>query len=208
MRALWVAAMVVGVTLAGVGPAEAQGTTAGRTFTKPPVGSTWRVDAAHSEVSFRIRHLAGRVRGFFTEWDGVIVTRGLDWTRGTINVTVKTRSIDTRNATRDADLRSARFFSADSFPTMTFESTGIIADGQQFEMSGLLTMKGTTRPVIFRGQYLGSQRDQNGKERIAFDGTALINRREFGLTWNQMLDSGSLLSDNVELEIAIEAIQQ
>lgn len=208
MRAIVSGALAAGLVLAVATGAGAQGNPSGRTFTRPPVGTTWRVDPTHSEVTFRIRHLAGRVRGFFTEWEGVIVTRGADWTRGTVNVVVKTRSIDTRNEARDADLRSPRFFNADSFPTMTFESTGIVAEGTGFEMSGLMTLKGITRPVVFRGEYLGSQRDQSGKERIAFDGTALINRRDFGLTWNQVLDSGTLLSDNVELEIAIEAIAQ
>jgi len=213
MRVWTMVAVAAGLSLGAVVGVEAQaaGTPAkatGRTFTRPPVGSTWRVDPTHSEVSFRIRHLAGRVRGFFTAWEGTIVTRGEDWSRGTVNVVVRTASIDTRNATRDADLRSSRFFAVDSYPTMTFESTGLVAEGNSFEMSGLLTVKGVTRPVVFKGEYLGIQRDQNGKERIAFDGTALINRRDFGLTWNQVLESGQLLSEHVELEIAIEAVAQ
>ena len=121
------------------------------TYTRPPVGTTWRIDPAHSEVGFRIRHLVGRVRGQFTEWQGTIVTNEGDWSRGTVNVSIKTASIDTRNSARDEDLRSPRFFAADSFPLITFESTGIIAQNTQFEMSGLLTMKGKTRPVVFRG---------------------------------------------------------
>jgi polyisoprenoid-binding protein YceI len=179
-----------------------------KTFTKPPVGSGWRIDAQHSEVGFRIRHMVGRVRGMFTDWDGLLVTHDKDWTHGTVNVTVRTRSVDTRNEARDADLRSTRFFSVDSFPTMTFESTGLIATNSAFEMGGLLTIKGHTHPVTFRGQYRGIERDANGKERIAFDGTALINRQDFGLTWNQALETGTLLSDDVELEIAVEAVRQ
>jgi polyisoprenoid-binding protein YceI len=172
------------------------------------VGSGWKIDTQHSEVGFRIRHLVGRVRGVFDDWDGVLVTRDQDWTHGTVNVNVKTRSIDTRNSARDADLRSPRFFSVDSFPAMTFESTGLIATNNNFEMGGLLTIKGRTHPVTFRGQYRGIARDMNGRERIAFDGTALINRRDFGLTWNQALEAGSLLSDDVEIEIAVEAVRQ
>jgi len=197
MRAMAIVALAAGLSLATTAGAEAQGTTQGRTFTRVPVGTTWRVDPTHSEVSFRIRHLAGRVRGFFTEWD-----------RGTVNVTVRTKSIDTRNEARDADLRSPRFFNVDSFPTMTFESTGLVVENNTFEMSGLLTLKGNTHPVVFKGSYLGTMRDQGGKERMAFDGTALINRRDFNLTWNQILDDGTLLSDSVEIEIAIEAIAQ
>jgi polyisoprenoid-binding protein YceI len=183
----------------------------GKTFTRPPVGSGWRIDPAHSEVGFRIRHLVGRVRGQFPDWEGVIVTRDTDWTHGTVNVTVRTGSISTGNTARDQDLRSPRFFSVDSFPTMTFESTGLVVNQEgsgTFEMGGLLTIKGHTRPVVFRGQYLGIQRDANGKERVAFDGTARINRKEFGISWNQMVEAGNLLSDEVEIEISLEAVRQ
>jgi polyisoprenoid-binding protein YceI len=198
--------MVIVVTL-GAGasaPAAAQA----RTYTTPPVGAGWRIDTQHSEVGFRIRHIVGRVRGEFTDWEGVLVTKDADWSHGTVNVIVRTRSIDTHNTARDSDLRSPRFFSVDSFPTMTFESTGLIQTSTSFEMSGLLTIKGHTHPVIFRGQYRGIERDQNDKERIAFDGTALVNRKDFGLSWNRTLENGALLGDDVELEIAIEAIRQ
>jgi polyisoprenoid-binding protein YceI len=202
---------VIGVVVIGL--ALAAGTAApvmaqGKTYTKVPVGSGWKIDVAHSEVSFRIRHIVGRVRGQFTDWEGILVTKDADWSHGTVNVTIQTKSIDTRNEARDNDLRSTRFFAADSFPKITFESTGLIQTNNNFEMSGLLTIKGRTHPVMFKGQYRGIERDQNGKERIAFDGTALINRRDYGLTWNQTLENGAMLSDAVELEIAIEAVRQ
>ena len=135
--------------------ANAAGKTQGRTFTREPVGTAWRVDPTHSEVGFRIRHLLGKVRGQFTEWRGTIVTRGEDWARGTVNIMIQSASITTNNSGRDADLRSPRFFSVDSFPEITFESTGIVAENNQFEMSGLLTIKGNTHPVVFKGEYLG-----------------------------------------------------
>lgn len=183
----------------------------GKTFTHPPVGSGWKVDPSHSEIGFRIRHLVGRVRGQFLTWDGIIVTRDTDWTHGTVNVTVQTKSINTGNPARDQDLRSPRFFAVDSFPIMTFESTGLVTSldsSSTFEMSGLLTIRGNTHPVVFRGEYRGIQRDANGKQRVAFDGTALIHRKDFGITWNQVVEAGNLLSDEVELEIAIEAVRQ
>jgi polyisoprenoid-binding protein YceI len=204
MRALHLAVLGLGLGSGVAAPAAAQATT----YTRPPVGAGWRIDTQHSEVGFRIRHLVGRVRGEFTDWEGMLVTKDADWSHGTVNVTVRTGSIDTRNAARDYDLRSPRFFSVDSFPAMTFESTGLIQSGSSFEMGGLLTIKGRTHPVTFRGQYRGIARDQNGKERIAFDGTALINRKDYGLIWNQTLENGAMLSDDVELEIAIEAVRQ
>lgn len=188
-----------------VSPAAAQ---TPRTYTKVPVGSGWRIDTQHSEVGFRIRHMVGRVRGLFTDWEGILVTKDADWTHGTVNVTIKTASIDTRNTARDSDLRSSRFFAADSFPVITFESTGILATATTFEMGGLMTIKGRTRPVVFKGQFRGIVRDANGKERIAFDGTTLINRKDFGLVWNQALEKGTLLGDDVEIEIAVEAVRQ
>ena len=207
MRA--VKGMLLLAGLIGFGPSAvmAQGTT----YTRPPVGSGWRVDPAHSEVGFRIRHLVGRVRGQFLDWEGMIVTRDTDWTHGSVNVTVRTRSISTGNTARDQDLRSPRFFSVDSFPTMTFESTGLVMSTDQrnnFEMGGLLTIRGHTRPVVFRGQYQGIERDANGKERLAFDGTATINRKDFGISWNQIVEAGNLLSDEVEIEISLEAVRQ
>ncbi len=138
----------------------------------------------------------------------MLITKDEDWSHGTVNVTIRTRSIDTRKDARDNDLRSPRFFSTDSFPLETFENTGLIQTSSNFEMSGLLTIKGHTHPMLFTGQYRGIERDQNGKERIAFDGAALINRRDYGLTWNQTLENGAMLSDAVDLEIAIEAVRQ
>lgn len=207
MRAVRVVLLLAG--LAWLLPAGALAQAQGRTYTKVPVGSGWKVDPAHSEVGFRIRHLVGRVRGEFTDWEGIIVTKDTDWTHGTVNVTVRTKSIDTGNPSRDMDLRSSRFFAVDSFPTMTFESTGLVTgEGNSFEMSGLLTIKGNTHPVVFKGQYRGLQRDMNGKERIAFDGTAYINRKDYGITWNQVVEAGKLLSDDVEIEISLEAVRQ
>ncbi len=209
--ALAVLALLLPGSLAAQTPDEfraaAAGKTQGRTFTHPPVGTVWRIDPTHSEVGFRIRHLLGRVRGQFTEWSGTVVTRSENWEKGTVNIVIRSRSIDTNNEGRDGDLRSPRFFNTDSFPEITFESTGILAQDQRFEMSGLLTIKGTTRPVVFTGTYLGIGGDANGKDRIAFDGTAVINRRDFGIFWNQALDRGNLLGDDVELEIAVEAVR-
>jgi polyisoprenoid-binding protein YceI len=204
MRVFGVAVIGLALAAGAAAPAMAQG----KTYTKVPVGSGWKIDVSHSEVGFRIRHIVGRVRGQFTDWEGILVTKDADWSHGTVNVTIKTKSIDTGNEARDNDLRSPRFFSVDSFPLMTFESTGIIATNNDLEMGGLLTIKGRTHPVTFKGEYRGIARDQNGKERIAFDGSTLINRRDYGLVWNQTLENGAMLGDAVEIEISVEAVRQ
>lgn len=180
-----------------------------KTYTKPASGGVhWVVDPDHSEVTFRIRHLVGRVRGSFTRFNATLVTGTSDWRTGTVNVYIQTSSINTNNATRDADLRSPNFFAVDSFPLITFESTGIVAADSNFEMGGLLTIKGRTHPVVLSGEYRGLAKDMNGKQRVAFEGSTLINRKQYNLNWNQTVDGGAMLGDDVEIEIALEAIQQ
>jgi len=180
-----------------------------KTYAKPDSGGVhWVVDPDHSEVTFRIRHLVGRVRGAFTRFNATLVTGSDDWRTGTVNVYIQSKSIDTNNPARDADLRSPRFFAVDSFPLITFESTGIVAANNSFEMGGLLTIRGKTRPVVLKGEYRGLAKDANGKERVAFEGSALVNRREFNLDWNQAVEAGVMLGDDVEIEIALEAIRQ
>jgi polyisoprenoid-binding protein YceI len=170
-------------------------------------GTRWVVDLVHSQVDFRVRHLVGRVRGTFTDWYAILISNDRDWSHGTVRVSVQTGSLNTGNSYRDADLRSDRFFSVDSFPTMTFEGTGIIARDSTVELRGNLTLKGRTRPVRFTGQYRGVARDAEGHERVAFDGTATVDRRDFGIDWNQTVAGNPLIGNDVEITIAIEAIR-
>ena len=173
----------------------------------PPTGTRWIVDPVHSQVDFRVRHLVGRVRGTFDDWYGVIVTQDDDWTRGTVNVAVQTRSVNTGNAHRDADLRSERFFAADSYPRMTFESTGIVATDSTVEIGGILTIRGRSRHVVLTGQFRGTARDYVGEKRIAFDASTVVDRREFGLDYSEMVNGVPGIGNEVEVTIAIEAIR-
>lgn len=173
----------------------------------PSTGTRWLVDPVHSQVDFRVRHLVGRVRGTFDDWFGVIVTQDDDWTHGTVNVTVHTRSVNTGNRNRDADLRSDRFFATDSFPRLTFESTGIVATDSTVEIGGILTIKGRARHVVLTGQYRGTAKDYVGEKRIAFDATTVVNRRDFGLTYSEIVNGVPGIGDDVEITIAIEAIR-
>jgi polyisoprenoid-binding protein YceI len=173
----------------------------------PATGTRWVVDPAHSQVDFRVRHLVGRVRGTFDNWYGVIVTKDADWTHGTVNVGVQTASVNTGNVHRDADLRSARFFAADSFPQMTFESTGIVATDSSVEIGGILTLKGRARRVVLVGQYRGTAKDYVGQQRIAFDASTVIDRRDFGLAYKEIVNGVPGIGNDVEITIAIEAIR-
>jgi polyisoprenoid-binding protein YceI len=173
----------------------------------PSTGTRWVVDPVHSQVDFRVRHLVGRVRGTFDDWYGVIVTNDDDWTHGTVNVGVQTGSVNTGNLRRDADLRSGRFFASDSFPRMTFESTGIVAADSTVEIGGILTLKGRARRVVLVGQYRGIAKDYAGQQRIAFDATTRIDRRDFGVAYNEMVNGLPGIGNDVEITIAIEAIR-
>jgi polyisoprenoid-binding protein YceI len=170
-------------------------------------GTKWVIDPVHSQVDFRVRHLVGRVRGTFTDWYGMIVTQDRDWTHGTVNMSAQTASLTTGNPYRDADLRSARFFAVDSFPSLTFESTGIVATDSTVEIGGILTIKGRARHVVLTGQFRGIAVDPDRHPRIAFDASTVVDRRDYGMIWNEWLAAGPVIGNEVEITIAIEAVR-
>ena len=176
--------------------------------TTPPA-TTWKIDINHSELLFRIRHLVSRVTGTFTDWEGTIAAEQDDWSHGSVEVRIRTRSVDTNNERRDNDLRSDNFFLADSFPEMTFRSTGVTVDGESISLTGDLTIKSTTRPVTLAGSYLGRAPGREGRDRIGFTVTTRINRLDYGLVWNRAAEGGGLvLGDEVTIEITISAVKQ
>lgn len=202
-------AITIGLGLAlSLSLTPAAGAQTPRPSSRPPAGGTrWVVDPVHSQVDFRVRHLLGRVRGTFSHWYGIIVTEDSNWTHGTVNVSVQTRSINTGNAYRDADLRSARFLAVEEFPQMTFESTGIVATDSTVEIGGILTLKGRARHVVLTGQYRGIARDGEGHQRIAFDASTVIDRRDFGLTYNEIVNGVAGIGNDAEITIALEAVR-
>jgi polyisoprenoid-binding protein YceI len=173
----------------------------------PPGGTRWVIDIAHSQIDFRVRHLVGRVRGTFTNWYAVILTDDKDWRHGKVNVTVQTASLSTGNNMRDADLKSRRFFDVDSFPEMTFLGTGIAASDTTVEIIGLLSIKGRTHPANLKGTYRGIARDDQGHERIAFEASTALDRRDFGINWNSLVGGNTLIGNEVEISIALEAVR-
>ena len=196
-------ALLAALAVTFVAPAAARGQAIPETSST--AATKWVVDPVHSQVDFRIRHLVGRVRGTFPDWYGILETQNRDWTNGTVRVTVQTRSLDTGNKYRDADLRSDRFFAVDSFPEMKFESTRIIARGDSVELRGILTIKGRSKPIVLKGAYRGIARDREGHERIGFEASTPVDRRDFGITWNEVVAGVSTIGDNVDITITIEA---
>ncbi|HEU5171827.1 MAG TPA: YceI family protein [Gemmatimonadales bacterium] len=171
------------------------------------IATKWVVDPVHSQIDFRVRHLVGRVRGTFTRWYAVITTTERDWTRGVVNVSVQTSSLSTGNAYRDADLRSSRFFAVDSYPSMSFQGTGLAASDTTVEVSGVLTIKGHSHPVTLTGQYRGIAEDAEGHERIAFEASTVLDRRDYGMDWNQTVAGTRMIGDEVEITVALEAVR-
>jgi polyisoprenoid-binding protein YceI len=172
---------------------------------------TWVVDKAHSEVTFQIRHYVTRVRGRFTDFAGTIVAHAANPEASSVEFTIKAASIDTDNEYRDKDLRGANFFEVDRFPEITFESTKVAPVGNdRYEVTGLLTMHGVSREIVLPVTHLGSvaTKDRQGREgaKGGFEASLTLNRKDFGITWNRVLDTGGfMLGDDVTVQINIEA---
>lgn len=177
--------------------------------TAAPSGeATYQIDPVHSELTFRVRHLMGRVAGTFTDWEGTVVIDPNDLTTAVVDVTVRTASIHTLNEQRDDHLRTPDFFAAEAYPTMTFKSRRVVQDGDRIAVHGDLTLRGTTKPVVLEGTYLGAGVDPWGGARIAFLASTTIDRQDFGVSFNQVVEGVGMIGDEVEITIAIEAVRQ
>jgi len=177
---------------------------------QPVDTATWRIDKSHSELTFSIRHLLGRVRGTFRDWSGTITAADpTRWEDASIEVAIQTASIFTDNDRRDADLRSSNFFAADSFPVIGFRSTRIERTGDAARIHGSLTMRGVTRTIVLEGRFLGLSRLPNNSDRVGFEATTTINRLDYGVTWNRMVEgAGMTLGDDVRIEMTIQATRR
>jgi len=170
--------------------------------------STWKIDPTHSELSFSIRHFVSRVRGQFGVWTGQIVADPNDWSTASVEVTAQTASIDTNNERRDADLRSPNHFDAEGNPTVTFKSTKVTRfAGDSVTVAGNLTIHGITKPAVLRGR-LSGMTGTSGKRRAGFEAQTVINRQDFGMTWNRAVEGSAMLGDEVKIEINIAAVEQ
>jgi polyisoprenoid-binding protein YceI len=171
---------------------------------------TYVLDQAHSRIGFVARHaMVTKVRGSFDEFQGTIVLDGTDPTASTAQVTVEVASVDTRNAQRDAHLRTNDFFDAPTYPQITFTSTAVEQiDGAQFAVTGDLTIKDVTRSITIPLEYQGSAVDPYGNLRIGFEGSVSVDRRDWGINFNAALETGGVLvSNQVTLEFEISAVK-
>lgn len=173
------------------------------------LNGTYVIDPSHSTIGFVARHaMVTKVRGAFNEFDGKATT-GENLQGASIEVTINAASVDTRSSDRDAHLASADFFDTEKFPHITFTSTEVTGHGDDLKVVGDLTIKGVTKSVTIDFDYEGSATDPFGNHRIGFEGKTVVNRSEFGLTWNAALEAGGVLvSDKIILEFEISAIKQ
>jgi polyisoprenoid-binding protein YceI len=174
-----------------------------------PAAGTWTIDTSHSTVGFSVKHLGiSRTRGRFGTFEGTITIadRSED---SSVEVTIDAGSIDTRDDNRDTHLRSDDFFGVDAHPSLTYRSTGVHRHGDDWHVEGELTIKGVSRPVGLDVSFEGVGADPWGNERAAFTATAEVDREDFGLTWNQVLETGGLLvGKKARIEIEVELVRQ
>jgi polyisoprenoid-binding protein YceI len=169
---------------------------------------TYKVDADHSGVNFSIRHFVSNVPGLFKDYDGTIVYDKDNPAASKVGFTIQAASIDTGNADRDKHLRSADFFDVEKFPTLTFASTQVKAqDKDTLEVTGDLTMHGVTKKVTIPVDFLGTAKTPNG-EKAGFETTFTLNRKDFAIIWNRVMDTGPVLGEDVKVTISVEADRQ
>ena len=173
------------------------------------IPGTYKLDPGHSDVAFTVRHMmVSKVRGHFTkvEADIVLAPNPLD---SSATATIDPNSIDTNNPTRDDDLRSANFFEVDTYPTISYRSTGVRHSEDGFDLEGELTIRGVTRPVVLALDVNGFTKDPYGGTRAGFSATSEIDRKDFDITTNIPMDGGGVvIGDTIQLFIEVEAILQ
>ena len=173
--------------------------------------ATYKIDPAHSEINFKIKHLMiTNVTGSFTKFEGGMESDKDDFTDAKIHFEAETASITTHNEQRDGHLRSAEFFDAEKFPKVTFDSTSFEKKGEDdYTLTGNLTMHGVTKFVTLDAELGGVTTDPWGQSKVGFEIAGRINRKEFGLEWNTPLETGGvMLGDEVKLQINVQLVKQ
>jgi polyisoprenoid-binding protein YceI len=173
----------------------------------------YKIDQAHSEVGFKIRHFFAKVPGRFNDFAGTLMLDDKNLAASSVDVTIQTTSIYTNNERRDNHLRSDDFFSAEKFPAITFKSTKVTpGEDKKFKIDGDLTMRGVTKPVTLDAELIGMGAIGMGGNavgtRAGFEATTTVNRKDWGILWNKTLDNGgTMLDDMVAIDLNIEAVK-
>jgi polyisoprenoid-binding protein YceI len=172
------------------------------------ISGDYTLDAAHTRLGFSARHaMVTTVRGAFKDFEGTAHIDTATPANSKVELTIKAESIDTGVEDRNGHLRSADFFEVETHPEITFSSTDVQRDGDDWTITGDLTIKGNTKPITVEFESTGSARDPFGNLRVGFEGQTSLSRKEWGLTWNAALETGGfLVSDKIKLEFDISAI--
>ncbi len=171
---------------------------------------TWNLDPSHSAITFTVRHMVvSKVRGSFNRWQGTLQYDPSRPEDSKVSVQIETASISTNEGKRDDHLRSADFFDAEKHPQITFQSKKVLAGGKErLKVIGDLTIHGITREVELETEFLGVGKDPWGAERVGFSATTTLNRKDFGLNWNQALEAGGVLvGEKVELALEVQGVK-
>lgn len=169
----------------------------------------WTLDMSHSEIGFTVRHAGiSKVRGRFTDASAEAKI-GRSLADASLHATVKTASFDSGDANRDGHVKGPDFFDVEKFPEMTFRATSVEGDGEDYTLTGDLTIRGITKPIELEVEFTGVAVDPFGATRAGFSAEAEISRKEFGLTWNAVLETGGLLvSDKVRINVEAALVKQ
>ena len=173
--------------------------------------ATYKIDVDHSDIMFKVKHLMiSTATGIFKKFDATLEIDEKDLTKATVTFEADVDSVDTKNDQRDAHLKSDDFFNAEQFPKLTFKSTSIQKTGdEEYKLTGNLTIRDITKPVELKVEYNGSTKDPWGQERMGFEISGKINRKEYGLKWSAVTEAGGLVvSDDVRLALNVEMVKQ
>jgi polyisoprenoid-binding protein YceI len=171
----------------------------------------WEIDSSHSGIHFSVRHLViAKVRGQFARWTGTVVAEDGDLGRASVSVVIDASSIETGVADRDTHLKSANFLDVVNHPEITFSSSHVEKlSNERLRIAGNLTIHGVTREVVLDAEYAGQTKDPWGNQRAGFAAKTSIDRKDFGLTWNQLLEAGGVMvGERIDIEIEVEAVKQ
>ena len=176
----------------------------------PVSAETYTIDAGHSEVGFKIRHLVSNVRGRFNEFSGTINMDPKNIQNSSVEFRIKAESIDTNQANRDKHLRAEDFFHVEKYPEIVFKSDSVKPAGKdKYNVTGTLTMRGVSKKVTLPVTYTGEVKDPWGNVKAGFETSTTLNRKDYGIVWNQAVDNGGvILGDDVTIEINLETQKQ
>lgn len=178
-------------------------------FAQDAAPEAWTVDKGHSTATFKIRHFTSNVVGQFRDFEGSINIDRANPAKSNVEFTIQAKSIDTGSERRDNHLRGADFFDVEKFPTITFKSTAVAAKSKNsFDVTGDLTMHGVTKRVTLPVTFLGFMKHPRG-EKGGFEIETTLDRKDYGITWNRVLDEGGvLLGDEVKVEIDLQVVKK